>query len=64
MQLLKKQSKLKSVSVCIPSVTAQFSSVQLLNHVQLLQSNGLQHARPSSPSPTPGVYSNSCPLSQ
>ena len=24
----------------------------------------LQHARPSCPSPTPGVYSNSCPLSQ
>ena len=25
---------------------------------------GLQHARPSCPSLTPGVYSNSCPLSQ
>ena len=25
--------------------------------------NGLQHARPLGPSPTPGVYSNSCPLS-
>ena len=25
--------------------------------------HGLQHARPSCPSPTPGVYSNSCPLS-
>ena len=25
---------------------------------------GLQHARPPSPSPTPGVYSNSCSLSQ
>ena len=24
---------------------------------------GLQHARPPCPSPTPGVYSNSCPLS-
>ena len=24
----------------------------------------LQHARPSCPSPTPGVYSNSCPLSR
>jgi len=29
-----------------------------------LQSHGLQHARPSCPSPTPGVYSKSCPLSQ
>ena len=25
--------------------------------------HGLQHTRPSCPSPTPGVYSNSCPLS-
>ena len=29
-----------------------------------LQPHGLQHARPSCPSPTPGVYSNSCRLSQ
>ena len=29
-----------------------------------LQPHGLQHTRPSCPSPTPGVYSNSCPLSQ
>ena len=26
--------------------------------------HGLQHARPHCPSPTPGVYSNSCPLSR
>ena len=26
--------------------------------------HGLQHTRPPCPSPTPGVYSNSCPLSQ
>ena len=25
--------------------------------------HGLQHARPPCPSPTPGIYSNSCPLS-
>ena len=25
--------------------------------------HGLQHARPPNPSPTPGVYPNSCPLS-
>ena len=25
--------------------------------------HGLQHAKPPCPSPTPGVYSNSCPLS-
>ena len=29
-----------------------------------LQPHGLQHARPPCPSPTSGVYSNSCPLSQ
>ena len=29
-----------------------------------LRSHGLQHARPPCPSPTPGVYPNSCPLSQ
>ena len=28
-----------------------------------LRPHGLQHARPLCPSPTPGVYSNSCPLS-
>ena len=28
-----------------------------------LQPHGLQHDRPPCPSPTPGVYSNSCPLS-
>ena len=40
------------------------SSVQLLSHVDRLQPHGLQHARPPSPSTTPGAYSNSCPLSQ
>ena len=29
-----------------------------------LEPHELQHARPPCPSPTPGVYSNSCPLSQ
>ena len=29
-----------------------------------LRPNGLQHARPPCPSPTPGVYSDSCPLSR
>ena len=28
-----------------------------------LQPHGLQHTRPPCPSPTPGVYSDSCPLS-
>ena len=44
----------------------QFSSVQFSHSVMSasLQSHGLQHARPPCPSPTPGVYSNSCPLTQ
>ena len=29
-----------------------------------LQPHGLQHARPPCPSPIPGVYPNSCPMSQ
>ena len=29
-----------------------------------LRPHGLQHPRPPCPSPTPGVYSNSCPLSR
>ena len=29
-----------------------------------LHPHGLQHTRPPCPSPTPAVYSNSCPLSQ
>ena len=39
----------------------QFSSVQLLSHVWLFAKS--QHARPPCPSPTPRVYSNSCPSS-
>ena len=43
-------------------ISAQFSSVAQLCPT-LLQHCGLQHARPLCPSPTPRVYSNSCPLS-
>ena len=42
----------------------EFRSVQLLSRVRLLQPYGLQHARLSCPSPTPGACSNSCPLSR
>ena len=43
----------------------QFSSAQFCRSVvsDSLRPHGLQHTRPPSPSPTPGVYSNSCPLS-
>ena len=44
----------------------QFSSVQFSQSVMSdsLQPHELQHARSPCPSPTPGVHSNSCPLSQ
>ena len=35
-----------------------------VNSVAQLRLHGLQHTRPPCPSPTPGVYSNSCPLSR
>ena len=43
-----------------------FSSVQFSRSVMSnsLWPHELQHARPPCPSPAPGVYSNSCPLSQ
>ena len=44
--------------------SVQFSSVQLLSRVRLLQPHEFQHARPPCPSPTPWVHSNSCPLSR
>ena len=44
----------------------QFSSVQFSCSVvsDSLWPHEWQHTRPLCPSPTPGVYSNSCPLSQ
>ena len=39
------------------------SSVQF-SHTNCLWPHGLQHARPPCPLPTPGVDSNSCPLSR
>ena len=42
----------------------QFSSVTQLCPTNSLWPHGLQHARPPCPSPTPGVYPNSCPLSR
>ena len=44
--------------------TIQFSSFQWLSRVWLFATHGLQHARLPCLSPTPGVYSNSFPLSQ
>ena len=48
------------------NISNQFSSVQFSCSVMSnsLWSHGLQHARPSCPSPTPVACSNSCPLSR
>ena len=45
---------------------SHLSSVQFSHSVvsYSLRPHELQHARPPCPSPTPGVYPNSCPLSQ
>ena len=45
-------------------LSVQFSSVKSLSRVQLFVTHGPQHARPPCPSPTHGVYPNSCPLSR
>ena len=49
---------------CIYRLFLQFSSVQMLSRVRLFVTQWNAAARPPCPSPTPGVYSNSCPLSQ
>ena len=53
---------------CLAEVSSwqQFSSVQFSCSVvsDSLWLHGLQHTRPPCPSPTPGVYPNSCPLSR
>ena len=47
-----------------PGKPIKWSSVQFSHSVvsDSLWPHGLQHTRPPCPSPTPGVYSNSCPL--
>ena len=50
-------SGIQTTQVC----SVQFSCSVVFNS---LQPHGLQHTRHPCPSPIPGVYSNSCPLSQ
>ena len=50
--------------LCHSGGSVQFSSVQSLSHVQLFATPWMAARRPPCPSPTPGVHSNSCPLSQ
>ena len=65
----------QGLNLCPPALAGGFlatgppgktSSVQLSRSVvsDSLQPHGLQHTRPPCPSPTPGVYLNSCPLSR
>ena len=53
-------------SLKLQMVLAKKDSVQFSRSLMSdpLQPYGLQHARPPCPSPTPRVYSNSCPLSR
>ena len=57
---------LRSRESCIQERGPLVCSVQFSRSLMSdsLQSHGLQHARPSCPSPTPGVYPNSGPLSR
>ena len=60
---------LKSISditILQNSSFSDVSSIQFSHSVMSdsLRPHGLQHARPPCPSPTPRVYSNSCPLSR
>ena len=50
----------------LPGTKADQPPVQFSHSVvsDSLRPHGLQHARPPCPSPTPRVYSNSCPLSR
>ena len=48
----------------IHAVAAAAAAAKLLQSCLTLGFHGLQHARPSCPSPTPRVYSNLCPLRQ
>ena len=52
-----------TILISVSTDSVQFSSVQLLSRVRLLRPHELQHARPPCPSPTPGVHSDSRPLS-
>ena len=47
------------LTLCITNVSVQFSSVG--QSCPTLRPHELQHTRPPCPSPTPRVYSNSCP---
>ena len=53
---------MQSSTATMENRVSKYSSVA--QSCPTLQLHGLQHARPCCPSPTPRVYSKSCPLSQ
>ena len=53
-------SFLQSFQCALKYISVQFSYSVVSDSSK---PHGLQHARPPCPSPTPGIYSNSCPLS-
>ena len=50
------------INIPSSSTVPHFFSCSIMS--DSLKPHGLQHTRPTFPPPTPGVYSNSCPLSQ
>ena len=60
------ESLLISLPPTLRRLISKNGSVQFSHSVQSdsLWTHGLQHSRVPSPSPTPGAYTNSCPLSQ
>jgi len=54
-------SKFYPLEIFLLYTSVQFSHSVVSNS---LRPHALQHARPPCPSPTPGVYLNSCPLSR
>ena len=60
--ILSQITELNAVCYTADSHSVRFNSVT--QSCPTLQPHGLHHIRPPCPSPTPGVYSNSCPSSQ
>ena len=59
-------TRMSAFTTSIAHCNIHFSSVQFSHSVvsDSLWPHGLQHTRPPCPSPTPGVYPNSCPSSR
>ena len=62
--LIKEERRCWNKGGAVKRQWVQFSSVAQSVVSSSLPLHGLQHARPPCPSPTPRIYSNSCPLSR